>query len=363
MGTVGEDDWNEEYSVIGEKGEVGFLDFEEEKSLHNFDPTEEGPIVISCPFPFVNGKPQSALIGETSADSINIKNTTDCPVELWSVRIYSSNPEDSFVLSLMKPPANDADEEAAGAFVGLTSLEDRVLQPGQTLTIWLSCRPKEIGLHTSVVHFDAGEKIERVAFLLAEDTISQKLFSSKPYSRTFSQENKFDCSQYVGGSRPPRPAAKGQRFRLPQYAIPKDVREIVESRQVPDVIMEGLDTSNYVKYFSTLIVMEEIGLEVVHDDISACFDLGMLIILLMHANIRLLFQEDMRSYDMGPVTMKRRGNQFLSLEVPGLAERRPSLVSGDYIFAQLVTDEPNNDARPYQVAFYSEIFIEKTSPN
>lgn len=319
MGTVGEDDWDEEYSVIGDKGEVGFLDFEEDKSLHNYDPIEDGPIVISFPFPFVNGKPQSALVGETSADAINIKNTTGNPIELWSVRIYSSNPEDSFVLSLMKPPSSDAADEAVQGFVGLTSLEDRVLQPGQTLTIWLSCKPKEIGLHTSVVHFDAGEKIERVAFLLAEDKVSQALFSSKPYFKTFTQEKKFDYNQYVGGSRPPRPAAQGHRFRLPLFPIPKDVRELVENKHVPDVITEGLDPGSYGKYFSTLIVMEELRLE-----------------------------EDMRSHDMEDVTMRRRGNQFLSLEVPGLAERRPSLVYGDYIFAQLVTDEPNDNAKPYQ---------------
>lgn len=57
----------------------------------------------------------------------------------------------------------------------------------------------------------------------------------------------------------------------------------------------------------------------------------------------------MRAYDMEYVTMKRRGNQLLSLIVPGLAERRPSLVYGDYILAQLATDDPLADNRTYQV--------------
>lgn len=52
----------------------------------------------------------------------------------------------------------------------------------------------------------------------------------------------------------------------------------------------------------------------------------------------------MRSYDMEGVSMKRRGRN-LSLEVPGLAERRPSLVQGDFIFAR----HAGSDARPYQV--------------
>ncbi|KAF0914587.1 hypothetical protein E2562_030663 [Oryza meyeriana var. granulata] len=55
-------------------------------------------------------------------------------------------------------------------------------------------------------------------------------------------------------------------------------------------------------------------------------------------------QEEMRSYDMERVSMRRRGNELLSLEVPGLAEKRPSLVHGDSIFVRYA----GSDARPYQ---------------
>lgn len=48
------------------------------------------------------------------------------------------------------------------------------------------------------------------------------------------------------------------------------------------------------------------------------------------------------------VTMKHRGMQFLSLEVPGLAERRPSLVYGDYIFARPAYQDASG-MKPYQV--------------
>ena len=64
----------------------------------------------------------------------------------------------------------------------------------------------------------------------------------------------------------------------------------------------------------------------------------------------------MRSHDMECVNMKRRGNNFLSLEVPGLAERRPSLVYGDFILAQPATDEQDNETRPYQVSAYSSLY-------
>lgn len=268
MSTIVEREWGEEYSEIGDKGDVGFLDFEDDKSLSSFNPLEAGPIMISIPFPFIAGKPQSAVLGEVSSDSIHIKNTTGEPVELWSIRIFSSNPEDSYVLSLMRPPSANSDERELDAFVGSDALEDRVLQPRQTLTIWLSCRPKEIGLHTSVVHFDVGsDKIERVVFLLADDNVSQALFCKKPYSRAPPRRKMFECDNYIAGSRPHRPVTQTSRFKLREYAIPKEIREIVEAKQIPDVIMEGLNTLNYGRFFISLINIEEIHLEVTRSDL------------------------------------------------------------------------------------------------
>lgn len=55
----------------------------------------------------------------------------------------------------------------------------------------------------------------------------------------------------------------------------------------------------------------------------------------------------MRSYDMEGVPLRKRGQQYLSLEVPGLAERRPSLVQGDYVFAKLEYEDERS--LPYQV--------------
>lgn len=49
------------------------------------------------------------------------------------------------------------------------------------------------------------------------------------------------------------------------------------------------------------------------------------------------------------VYMKSEGSQFLTLEVPGLAERRPSLVYGDYVFAKLASGDANDITPVYQV--------------
>ncbi|XP_042480863.1 probable RNA helicase SDE3 [Macadamia integrifolia] len=320
MGSIRGDDWDEECSYIGDKGEIGFIDYEDDKSVCSYNPHDEGPIVISVPFPFNRGKPQSVFVGETAAHSITIHNTTSEPVELWAVKIYCSTPADSYTLSLMEPPSVNSDMETIRGFLESFSLEDRVLQPGQILKIWLSCKPKDIGLHTTVVHFDVGDdRIERVVFLLVEDKVAQSLSADKPYSRA-PRRKQFAVKEYVAGSRPARGAPiRSFKYRLPHYEIPKDLRDMLESKKVPYVITEGLTRENYVEYFNVLLIMEELHME-----------------------------EEMRGHDMECVTMKKRGAQFLALEVPGLAEKRPSLVYGDYVFAKLAASDLDDNAPPYQ---------------
>mgnify|MGYP004708076177 CR=1 FL=1 len=69
-------------------------------------------------------------------------------------------------------------------------------------------------------------------------------------------------------------------------------------------------------------------------------------LVLMH--FLYFLQEDMRDFDMESVTMTSKGFQFLCLSVPGLAERRPSLVYGDCVFARPSSVHATNTP-PYQV--------------
>ncbi|XP_022719235.1 probable RNA helicase SDE3 [Durio zibethinus] len=322
MSSGWKDGLDDECSVISDKGEIGFIDFADDKSVQSYDINEEGPVMISVPFPFHQGKPQSILVGHTSMWPITLENTTNEPVELWGVRIFCSNPADSFTLSLMEPPSANSKLENKQGFLEGYSLEDRVLQSHQTLTIWLSCKPKDMGLHTSVVHFDVEDnRIERVVFLLAEDNISQSIASTIPYRRA-PRRKQFAVDKYVVSSRPARPATQRYRWnKLSEYPIPKNIRELIENKHVPDVLSEGLTKENYGAFFSTLLIMEELHLE-----------------------------EDMRSHNMEHVMMRRKGLQLLALEVPGLAERRPSLVHGDYIFSKNASG--NSDDSAYQGYIY-----------
>ncbi|CAA6662775.1 unnamed protein product [Spirodela intermedia] len=294
MSSVQDKDPDEQYSVL-EEGGVRFLDFDDQ-SLRHFDPFDEGPVIISMPFPFT-----------TAADLLTIRNATEDPVDLWSVRIFSSNPKDSFLLSLMRPPQEDSNEEEVHP------------QPDETLSVWLSCRPEGIGMHTAVLHIVAGdEKYERVAFLLADDPLSQTLASCKPFARA-PRRKKFALDSYVPASQPSRPFKREFRRRLPQYPIPRDLRAMIEDKKVPNVIREGLNNRNYSNFFSSLLIVEEIYLE-----------------------------GQMRGYDMECVAMRRKGSHLLTLEVHGLAERRPSLVYGDSLFVKPAFKDHGDDTRPYQ---------------
>lgn len=53
------------------------------------------------------------------------------------------------------------------------------------------------------------------------------------------------------------------------------------------------------------------------------------------------------------VTLRKRGSLF-SLEVPGLAERRPSIVLGDIVFAKPVSDTIDGKTRPFQVNYSAQ---------
>lgn len=254
---------NDECSIIGDKGDISFIDFEVDDSIYFHDQNEEDPVIISTPFPFIRGKPQSTFVGETSYDAVTINNTTREPVPLWGVKIFCSNPADSFTISLLKPPSIDSDDEYKESFLEGSFLDDRILQPEKTLTIWISCKSKDIGLHTTIVHFDVGdERIERVIFLLSEDKVSQSLNSRKPYA--YFQRRKQPAFEAFAGY-PAKVASRGCNYKLPQFKVPEGIRMLLEDKQIPAVITRNLTRENYTAYFSTLLNMEEL-----HLDVSLC---------------------------------------------------------------------------------------------
>uniref|UniRef100_A0A452UXK1 RNA helicase n=1 Tax=Ursus maritimus TaxID=29073 RepID=A0A452UXK1_URSMA len=116
---------------------------------------------------------------------------------------------------------------------------------------------------------------------------------------------------------------------LPQYPIPDRLKKCVEQKidilTFQPLLAELLNMSNYKEKFSTLLWLEEV-----------------------HAEIEL------KEYNMSGVTLKRNGD-LLVLEVPGLAESRPSLYAGDKLI--LKTQEYNGHVIEY-IGYVIEIHEE-----
>lgn len=258
--------WGEEFASIKEKGDIGFVDYQDDVSVCSYNPVDEGQVIISAPFPFRDGRPHSVLVGETEVSAITLENPTEEPIQLWSIKIYSSKPEDSFTLSLQKPPSADSNEEYRQYFIESFEIKERVLRAGETLTVWLSCKPKHMGQHTTAVHFQVEEeRFERIALLLAEDKVSRSLASNRPYARAprKNRTQQYSVEPFVVGVRPPKGNnSPYYKNRLPEYKIPSQMRELLQDKRVPEVLQQGLERKNYTEFFTALLIMEEIHLEV-----------------------------------------------------------------------------------------------------
>nr|XP_011753132.1 RNA helicase Mov10l1 isoform X2 [Macaca nemestrina] len=116
---------------------------------------------------------------------------------------------------------------------------------------------------------------------------------------------------------------------LPQYPIPDRLRKCVEQKidilTFQPLLAELLNMSNYKEKFSTLLWLEEIYAEM-----------------------------ELKEYNMSGIVLRRNGD-LLVLEVPGLAEGRPSLYTGDKLI--LKTQEYNGHAIEY-ISYVTEIHEE-----
>ncbi|XP_054998768.1 RNA helicase Mov10l1 [Sorex araneus] len=116
---------------------------------------------------------------------------------------------------------------------------------------------------------------------------------------------------------------------LPQYPIPDRLKKCVEQKidilTFQPLLAELLNMTNYKEKFSTLLWLEEI-----------------------HAEIEL------KEYNMSGIILKKNGG-LLVLEVPGLAESRPSLYAGDKLI--LKTQEYNGHVIEY-IGYVIEIHEE-----
>ncbi|XP_046583747.1 RNA helicase Mov10l1-like [Haliotis rubra] len=129
------------------------------------------------------------------------------------------------------------------------------------------------------------------------------------------------------------PGQRPQRFqnkmklpqKLPSFVVPERLRQCVwcdgELTELVPELAQVLTMDNYVKKFSALLHLEEIQQEI-----------------------------DIRQFDLHRVCLRRCG-EYLALQVPGLAEGRPSILIGDKI---ILTDPGDPDGPCYE-GFVHEI--------
>jgi len=120
--------------------------------------------------------------------------------------------------------------------------------------------------------------------------------------------------------------------KLGQYPVPTNLRECMSSSRdvellIPELI-ELLNVSNYKKKFSTLLHIEEIQQE-----------------------------QEMRKFDLRNAILRRHG-EYLSLEVPGLAEGRPSLLNGDTVIASYSHEDSSSSSTKFE-GFIHEVHAER----
>ncbi|KAG9084862.1 hypothetical protein FRC06_003865 [Ceratobasidium sp. 370] len=129
-----------------------------------------------------------------------------------------------------------------------------------------------------------------------------------PYRRPRLARERGAKIHVVGGGEDVFPKAKYKR-RLPPAAIPGDLEQLLSQgsldQQVRDFkskfMPENLVKESYKKYWSSLVHAEHVQAKI-----------------------------DLSKFHMDDVTLVRRGSLY-ELEVPGLAEKRPSVLTGDRI--------------------------------
>jgi len=218
-----------------------------------------------------------------------------------------------------------------------------VLHPGETVEFCFVCKGRFIGNSAELFVFTfKGFKIGRNLQVEVQDPLNSSLAPSpnkrsvnhrQARQRTFQTTN---SRMLVPGVRPIKPPAFVP-VRLGMFPVPNRLLQAVvgndERRSIEDVeyavynvapcLSENLTMLNYSDRFHMLLYLEEIQ--------------GIL---------------DMQKYDLERVCFRIAGpgGQFLALEVPGLAEKRPSLLLGDRVIAS--DPAPQDSTGEYDILCY-----------
>ncbi|XP_072026014.1 RNA helicase Mov10l1-like [Amphiura filiformis] len=191
-----------------------------------------------------------------------------------------------------------------------------------TMVAVLSVTARQLGRTSFQVIFDFGSfQIGRTVTMTVEDPqilalgpSSASICRGKVNRRDRLKDVYSESRSSEGWIIPGRRVAKNYDMnvpvKLPQFVVPKDLEQAVLQDQDVTIcypeLNQGLNMENFSIRCSALLHLEEVQMQI-----------------------------DMRQFDLEKVSMKPRLGEYLSLEVPGLAEGRPSVMVGDKIILSL----------------------------
>ncbi|KAJ1161863.1 hypothetical protein NDU88_002343 [Pleurodeles waltl] len=211
-----------------------------------------------------------------------------------------------------------------------------IIVPGGKMSVVITCEARNPGHSKELLLFCFSDFI--IGRYIGVEVVSDEEFliaaSEKFHFRQCSREKRSNCisSKVVVSATPKRNIRRQLPSFIPPYPVPDRLKKCVE--QTIDILVfepcvaETLNVDNYKKTFSTLLWLEEIQAEI-----------------------------EIKEFSMCGVTLKRNGN-FLVLEVPGVAEGRPSLYQGDRV---ILRHQDFSQTLVEYVCFISEIHEEEVT--
>ncbi|XP_064589098.1 helicase MOV-10 [Zonotrichia leucophrys gambelii] len=219
---------------------------------------------------------------------------------------------------------------------GAVQGQSLLLHPGGMYPIQARCLTTCNGHFSAVVSFeftkepDVSFSISRYVAAVAESQLAKDLGPSAPF-QPYEASLQHHVTVITEDGIPPDSSLKNELEReipLGTYQYPKSLKNTIllgpntsasSSWAAMRSLLEApLQAENYYQKFQLLLHLEEIQMEV-----------------------------DIRRYDMQDVTMVQE-RALLVLDVPGVAENRPSLLRGDHLFAHLSSERDHSPLIRYK---------------
>lgn len=236
---------------------------------------EDGALVISA--------------GERLEEAIHIVNRGTLPIRLQHISLTQSH---------------------ADAF-SVPQSESITIPPNGTLSIALVFSPIDIGMHRLAMHFQFdGFAIARYVNVQCGDSVMDALLRpTAPYQRPHvSRADVVLRHRRIYGGRPPQSSKRGDYKKIAKHAVPLHLRQAFDFGDIGDHLQRKLEVFRgdmsleaYADLYHYLLWAEELKCET-----------------------------EIQAYGMDSATLTTAG-EYLQLVVPGLAEKRPSLLVGDTV--------------------------------